>query len=138
MKPTDIRARIFAVVTGVALFLLLAFATESQPGRSLLMLFAFYIGTYSLAGIAIGFIWPNSGWRLGLYLFAVWPPVILLNFLFSDPPPVIHWKEELVGLFAYLLILPGATFGAWVGSIIRRRHTSNRESLGVKRPLRRS
>ena len=138
MKATDIRARIFAVAAGIALFFFVGLVSDAWSKASSLVLFTFFVGTYSLAGIAIGFIWPNSGWRLGLFLFAVWPPFILLNFLFSDPPPVIHWKEELVGLFAYLLILPGATFGAWVGSIIRRRHTSNRESLGVKPPLRRS
>jgi hypothetical protein len=134
MKTIDIRARILAAIAGVALLFFVAFVAELRPGTPLLILFIFFIGTYSIAGILLGFIWPDSGWRLGGYLFAIWPLFLLVAFLFSDPPPVIHWKQELTGLFAYLVILPGAAFGAWAGSRIRR-YVSGDKSVAVKHPL---
>jgi len=134
MTTTDIRARILAVTTGVMLLVLMAFVFEGRPDMPWLLSFSLNIGAYTVAGILLGFIWPNSGWRLGGYLFAIWPLFLLANFLFSDPPPVIHWKEEILGVFGYFLILPGATFGAWAGSLIRR-SISGHESVAVKQPL---
>jgi hypothetical protein len=101
---------------------------------SLAILFPIFIGAFTIAGIPLGFIWPNSGRRLGAYLFSIVPLFILGSVLFSDPPRVIHWKEELLALFGWVLILPGATFGAWAGSLIRR-SISGHESVAVKQPL---
>lgn len=120
MKRGDILARILAVITSLALVFVLAFGFEGRrdiPFPS----FVIYIAAYSAAGVLFGFVWPNSGWRLGLYLFAVWPLFIVVLFLFSDPPSVIHWKEEILGLLGLLSILPGACLGAWIGSLLRRR-----------------
>jgi len=137
LNSSDIRARIIAAVAGVALLLSLAFATESQPPMSLWILFSIYIGSFTIAGILLGFIWPNSGWRLGACLFSIVPLFVLASILFSDPPPVIHWKEELLGLFGWVLILPGAMLGAWAGSLIRR-SVSGDKSVAVKHPLSRA
>lgn len=134
MNTSDIRARILAVISGVILLFFVAFVPELRPGTSSLILSSFYIVTYSVAGILLGLIWPNSGWRLGGYLFAIWPLFLTVNFLFSDSPKVIHWKEELTSVFLYLLILPGAVFGAWAGSLIRRSVSGNK-SAEVKTPL---
>ena len=138
MKATDIRARILAVIVGIALLLFVAFVSDLWSKTSSLILFTFFVATYSVAGMVLGFIWPNSGWRLGLYLFSIWPLFLLASVLFSDPPAVVNWRGQLLALFGYVLILPGAALGAWVGSIIRRRYTSSGESLGVKHPLPRS
>lgn len=134
MKTTDIRARIVAVVAGVALLLSIAFGTESRPGMSQLILSTIYIVSYTVLGILLGFLWPYSGWRLGLYLCSILPLFLLASVLFSDSPPVIHWKEELLGLLEFVLIFPGAVLGAWVGSKIRR-HISGDTSVAVKHPL---
>src|SRR5882672_55937 len=98
MKATDIRARILAVVAGVALLLSLAFATESRAWMSQLIFSTIYIAGFTVVGILVGFLWPSGGWRLGLYVCAILPLFLLGSILFSDPPPVIHWKEELLGL----------------------------------------
>jgi len=137
MNTSDIRARIIAIVAGVALLLSLAFATESRPGMSQLLLSAIYVVSYTVLGTLLGFIWPNSGWRLGSYVCSILPLFLLASVLFSDPPAVIHWREELLGLLEFVLILPGAVLGAWLGSKIRR-YISNGKSLGVKHPLPRS
>jgi hypothetical protein len=120
MKATDIGARILAVIVGIALLLFVAFVSDLWSKTSSLILFTFFVATYSVAGMVLGFIWPNSGWRLGAYLFSIVPLFVLASILFSDPPPVIHWKEEFLGLFGWVLILPGALLGTWAGSLIRR------------------
>ena len=113
--------RVIAVTTGIALLFFVAFLPLQSFANAVSLWFAADIVIYVIAGVVLGFIWPNSGWRLGPYLFAIWPVFIILNVLISDRPPVIHWKEELLGLFGLLMILPGACLGAWVGSMLRRR-----------------
>lgn len=143
MKPTDIRARILAVIVGIALWFLLAFALEDRLTNHTLLIgflifFAFYIASYSFAGLLFGLAWPNSGWRLGLYLMAVWPPIVVAWFVLTDPPPVINWREEIryaiLYQFGILLNLAGAMAGAWAGSLIRRRMIGAR-SIGANDSL---
>jgi len=83
--------------------------------------FAIHIFGYTLAGVVLGFIWPDAGWRLGPYVSAIWAVVLILVFLISDPPRVMHWKEELLSLLAILMVLPGACFGGWIGATLRGR-----------------
>ena len=113
------------MVVAIALFFFEAFVPPLWFGDSELKLFSSDVLAYMVAGLVLGFIWPNMSWRLGLWLFSVWPPIILLMFLFSDPPPIIPWKKELLSLLGYLMILPGACLGAWIGSILRRRFSSD-------------
>jgi hypothetical protein len=121
MKATDIRGRICAVVAGIGLLLFVAFLSDSWSNASSFLLFTFFVATYSVGGVILGFIWPNSGWRLGLYLFSIWPLFLVASVLFSDPPAVVNWGGQLLALLGYLLILPGAVIGAWLGSRIRGR-----------------
>src|ERR1700694_4297345 len=114
MSTSDLRARILAVIVGVALLFFVAFVpTLWWSESSSLILFSFDIATYGVAGIVFGFIWPNSGWRLGLYLFAVWPPLLLFPVLLSGGKGIpFHWRAELLDLLGYFLILVGACVGA--------------------------
>lgn len=123
------------MIVGMGLWFLLAFALEDRlANRSFLIgfliFFACYIASYSFAGLLLGLVWPNSGWRLGLYLMAVWPPIIVAWFVLTDPPPVINWREEILYTILYLLgillNLGGAMGGAWAGSLIRRRISGDR------------
>ncbi len=129
MTTSDIRARILAVLVGVALFLFVAFVPPLWFEDSELLLFLFYIATYSLAGFVMGFIWPNNGWRLGLYLFAIWPPMLLFAAFLSGEQPW-HVKAELMSLLGYLLILVGACVGAWLGAYIARRASTKTSTAG--------
>jgi len=82
------------------------------------------ITAYGISGVGLGFFWPNIGWRLGLYLFAIWPPVLLFSvFLAGEVPWNI--RAELRSLFGYCLILIAACIGGWVGSVIGRQVKNN-------------
>src|SRR5712692_1319144 len=47
MKATDIRARILAVIVGIALLLFVAFLSDLWSKTSSLILFTFFVATYS-------------------------------------------------------------------------------------------
>ena len=116
--------RFSAVTIGIGLFFFVAFLPAQLFGNAVWLWVAADIVSYTIGGVVLGFIWPDMSWRLGIWLFAVWPLIILLAFLISDPPRVINWKEELLSLLGYLMILPGACLGAWIGSLLRLRFTS--------------
>ena len=112
-------SRIVAVVAGIALWICLGFVPVFWPALSFSGVIVVDIASFAVSGILLGLIWPQVGWRLGFYLFIVWPLYIVGTVAFSDPPAVIRWKDELLGLGSYLLILPGSTLGAWLGSRLR-------------------
>ena len=122
MKAPDIRARILAVIVGIALFLFVAFMSDLWSQTSSLLLFTFFVATYGVVGFVLGLIWPSSGWRLGLYLFAVWLPVLFFAvFLSAGKGIPFYWRAELLDLLGYFLILVAACVGGWLGSILARR-----------------
>jgi hypothetical protein len=100
MKAPEIRARIFAVAAGIALFFFVALVSDAWSKASSLVLFTFFVGTYTVTGIIFGCIWPDIGWRFGLYLFAVWPPVLALAILFAWEQPIGDVRGTLVDLVA--------------------------------------
>ena len=129
MNTSDIRARIFAVVVGVGLLLLGAVVPPRWFGDSSLWLFSFDVSIYGVAGLVLGFIWPNSGWRLGFYLVAIWPPMLLFaTFLAWEQPLTV--RAILMSLLGYLLILVGACVGAWLGAFIARRASTKTSTVG--------
>ena len=131
MNTSDIRARIVAVLVGVGLFLFVAFVPSLWFGDSSLLLFMFDIATYGVAGIVFGFIWPSSRWRLGLYLFAVWPPVLAFaTFLAWEQPVTV--RATLLNLLGYLLVLVGACVGGGLGALIARRASHKTSAVGAE------
>ena len=126
MNTSDIRARILAVLVGVALLVLGATLPGRWFGDALLWFFLFDFTVYGVAGLVLGFVWPNSGWRLGLYLFAVWPAVLLFGLFLAWEQPA-NVRATLMNLLGYLLILVGACAGAGLGALIARR-SSNKTS----------
>jgi uncharacterized membrane protein YfcA len=84
--------------------------------------------SYTFFAAVVAYIWPQLGWRTGLWFFVGFPFVVLAAFLFSDPPPRPNWRAELTGLLAYAGSgLVGACFGGWLGAMIstRRRRKLN-------------
>jgi hypothetical protein len=126
MNTSDIRARIVAVLLGITLFFALPFVSDSLLGENT---WWYLVLSYGASGVVLGFIWPNMSWRLGLWLFAIWPPMLVLMLFFSDPQPVVHWKREILGFLGFFLILPGASTGAWLGSLIARRVKKQRSGV---------
>lgn len=117
--------RAIAVIVGIVLWFLLAFLSPEFIVRSEWRWFAVHIVGYTFATFILAFIWPDGGWRLGPYLSAIWAVMLILIFVISDPPRVIHWKEELLTLLAILMVLPGACLGGWAGAALRRRFSSD-------------
>jgi hypothetical protein len=117
--------RVIAVAVGMVLWILLAFLPLAFLVKVEWHWFAAHIVSYTLGGVILGFLWPDGGWRLGPYLFASWAAMLVFIFVITDPPSVIDWKGELLRLFGLLMILPGACLGGWIGSILRRRFSSD-------------
>jgi len=133
MNTSDIRARILAVAVGVGLLFFEAFVPSLWFGNSSLLLFLFDIAVYSVAGVVLGIVWPNSGWRLGFYLFAAWPPLLVSSVLLSGGKGIpIDWRGELLNLLGYFLILVGACVGAWLGTFIARRASNKTSAIGAE------
>ncbi|MGI9067728.1 MAG: hypothetical protein ACR2HX_15185 [Pyrinomonadaceae bacterium] len=120
LSTSEIRARALAVLVGVALFFFEAAVPALLLGDSSPLLVPIDVAVYGVSGVVFGFVWPDGGWRLGLYLFAIWPPMLLFMLFLSIEQPS-DWKREARNLFGYLLILIAACIGAQIGTLIRRR-----------------
>ena len=117
MNIHEIRARTLAVMVGVALFLVVATLPSRWFGDNLLFLSLFDIAIYGIAGLVLGFIWPTSGWRLGLYVAAIWLPMLIIGGFLSWEQPTSA-RSTLLDLLRYLLIVVVACAGAAVGAMI--------------------
>ena len=125
MNTSDIRARIVAVIVGVLLLFFVAFVSDLWPKTSSLILFTVCTAIYGVVGIVVGSVWPSSGWRLGLYLFAVWPPVLAFGTFLAWEHPINDVKGTLMDLLGYLLFLIGGCVGAAFGSVLARRFATS-------------
>ena len=125
--------RVVAVTVGiVVLFSITLFpATWLAP---VLAIFAFYATLYAALGALLGFIWPNISWRLGLWLFAIWPPMLLLMLLLGADA-VNDWRREAFSLLGVLLILLAGCLGAWLGGSLSRRRRKESETPATVRSM---
>jgi hypothetical protein len=119
MNTSEIRSRTVAVLVGIALLVLVAILSGRWIGNALTYLFLFDLGVYGVAGFVLGFVWPKSGWRLGLYLSACWLPMLLAGLFLAWEQPVTG-RMTLTSLLGYLPILIGACVGSGLGSRVRR------------------
>lgn len=116
--------QILAILVGLTLFFVLATVPASIFGDHSPYLLTIDIVAYGIAGIVLGFFWPKLGWRLGLYLFAVWPPMLLFMLFLGGENLTngpVNWKGILSDLIGYLMIGVAACVGAALGSAIKRR-----------------
>jgi hypothetical protein len=116
-------SRALAFFVGAILFFFLPAALSVLLGNDTSLMLPLLITAYGASGVALGFFWPNIGWRLGLYLFAIWPPVLLFSVFLAGEVPW-NLRAELRSLVGYFLILIAACLGGLVGSLIGRRINS--------------
>jgi hypothetical protein len=120
MDISGLRARTISVFIGCTLLLLKAALPDSWFEKGLLVLFTADICVYLIVGLALGWVWPRSGWRLALYLFS---PVVLVQaiglFLAGDQPAKVPLM--LLNLLGYLLTFVAACVGAKIGASIAAR-----------------
>jgi hypothetical protein len=122
MTTKELRARTLAVFVGVVLFFILPITIGNWLGDVTPLLLPIIIAAYAACGVVLGIVWHNDGWRLGIYLFAIWPPALLFAIFLSGELPWTRstvWRD-LKDLLGYMLILVGACLGAWLGAMIRR------------------
>jgi len=114
----------------MALLLLGATVPSRLFGGSLLSLFLFDIVTYTVTAVVLGFLWPSNGWRLGLYLVAVWPPLFLIGLFLSWEQPA-KLDVSLMNLLGYLSVVVGACVGAGFGALLSHKSNANVERDGL-------
>lgn len=124
-----LRGKIVAVLLGITLFFALPFISSYIFGPYSSWYLALAIALQAVSGAALGFVWPHLSWRLGLWLFAIWPPMLLV-MLFLGADAVTDWRREAFSLLAVLLILLAGCLGGWLGG-------SSRQGGEKNRPLRR-
>ena len=123
--------KMLAVFVGVALFFFVGTVPASVLGDYSRLLVPIDIAAYGVAGIVFGFVWPKVGWRLGLYLFAVWPPMLLFMLFLGGEALMarpVNSKGILRDLLGYLLIGVAACLGAALGAFIRRQRATSLSS----------
>ena len=123
MDISGIRARLFSLFTGCALLLVKAALPETWFENRLLVLFTVDICAYGIVGMVFGWVWPRSGWRLGVYIFSPVAFALAIGlFLAGDQPAKVPLM--LMNLLGYFLTLVAACVGARIGSSIGRRRSS--------------
>ena len=112
-----VRPRIYAVLVGVALALTVPFIVGAAIGYESRWYLVVVAIPYGVAGMIVGFLWRDLGWRAGIWLFAVWPPALLLGYILVLEVPS-DWRKDLLSFMEYWLILIAACLGGWIGSKI--------------------
>ncbi|HJQ34402.1 MAG TPA: hypothetical protein VJ866_19635 [Pyrinomonadaceae bacterium] len=106
---------IFAVTGSLFLF--------GGDARTLLLA---HVAAYGVVGVAVGFLWPKVGWRLGLWLVAPWFIMQIVTIPLADRGALPGDAKGLLGELAKnLLLVVAACFGAEVGAIIKRRRLAD-------------
>jgi hypothetical protein len=119
-----------AILLGIALFFILPLALEpglTQPARVFLPVF---IGCYFIAALGLALLWPQVSWRIGLWLFLLWP-AFLLFAVFLSADQRWNWRGDLLSLAAYASMFFAACFGGWLGAFISKRR---RKALDTSQP----
>lgn len=121
-RLTILRARVAAVLVGflcpllIMLALKLAFGSEYSSSVESV---AYGVG-YLFAGGALGFTWPQYGWRLSLWLAAFWLCLPIFDLVFADPTP---WNSltYLRNIALHVSIVIPGLVGLLLGRIMRMR-----------------
>src|SRR5205807_9651399 len=87
-------ARIISFGVGGAVLFTIAPLLSVFFGEGALF-YVFLTASYFIVAGTVAYIWPQLQWRTGLWFFLSFPFVVLVNFLFSDPPAHPNWRSEL-------------------------------------------
>lgn len=130
-RSDGIEARIISFGVGGGVLFIIAPLLAAFLGEGALF-YVFLTLSYTVIAGVVAYIWPQLGWRTGLWFFVGFPLVVLAAFFFSDPPPRPNWRAELTYIFGYAAVgLAGACFGGWLGAMISKRR---REKLNTAPP----
>ena len=125
MTPTHWKA--IAFFLGLLLLFVATYGLAALLGDNSPLLTPAIVALYLIAGAALGYLAPNVGWQLGLWLSACWLALIPLAFLIGDRPApgVLITKREAGDLLAHTIPAIAACVGAAAGSLLARRKATN-------------
>lgn len=116
--------RLKAFIVGVLLMFTVTGALFLMGGDARVFLLA-HVAAYGVVGAILGFLWPEGGWRLGLWLVAFWFIMQLLSAPFADPRTFPRdTKEFLENLLANMMVVVAACLGAAIGAAVKRQRVS--------------
>jgi hypothetical protein len=124
--------RIIAVSLGLGLFSTVIAVGSLFSGSSLYP-FLFLVLSHAITAGVLGYIWPHIGWRIGLWMFLVWPVILIVGFSLTADYIVSaqeKWKDILVALLFCFAMMPVGCSGGWIGALIARykRHSPIKSS----------
>lgn len=117
-------AKALAFLTGLALFFGVILTVGFLRGDDTPLLLPLLVAAYGVSAVIFGFFWPEVGWRFGLWLFTVWPPMLLFAAFLGGEALMeghVDMKGMIRDLAGYSIILVGACLSAEIGAIIKRR-----------------
>jgi hypothetical protein len=80
---------------------------------------------HGIIGFVFGFRWPEGSWRLGLYLCASWPPILLFAlFLGGEYVTRESIPRDLLELLKIFVMFLAACLGAGLGASLKRRRSA--------------
>jgi hypothetical protein len=114
-----LRATAVAIIVGLVLVVVTPVLFGFVPGPYSRFYIPLIVSSYGVSGAALGFLWPERGWRLGAWLAMFWAGLLLIAALFSDPVP---WNPRLVinDLMEHGLIMIAGPGGAAIGAVLKR------------------
>jgi hypothetical protein len=119
----NVISRGLAIIVGLVMFFALPITLGEWQGYDWGLMTPTLIVTHGVIGSLVGFVWPREGWRLGFYLCASWPPILLVAIFFGEPTGESS-SRELLELLKIFLMFVAACVGAGFGAFIRRRRST--------------
>ena len=111
---------------GTGLFFFLPPIIGYFVGSDSVWMWPLLIFAWGSSGFLLGILWPRVNWRIGILMFAICPPTLVIMYLFSDNLPSHHVRRELIDLLGYLAFLPASCLGGWLGAVTRRHYREGR------------
>jgi hypothetical protein len=130
----DMRGKVFLIGIGltVPIVSMLALLTGAKFWPSYVpVILISYVLVYAAGGVFVGFIWPQGGWRLGLWLVGFFFITMILSIPFSDRSRSVDLKGALTTIGSDLLIVLAACGGAETGSLLKRRYLAKRRNANL-------
>ena len=114
-------ARVISFAAGGAIAFIVA-PLLAIPITTEWRLFSLLAFVYAVASGLVSYIWPQLGWRTGLWFFVFFPTAALASFFFGQGFP--GWNALATGVLYYSWGFFAACFGGWLGSRLRRRSSN--------------
>jgi len=120
---TEKLSKLVVVVVGIGVGFSIPIIAGFFFGETLIPFYCVVIAQ-GISGIILSFVWPQMSWRVGLWLFAIWPLILLFAILLAGLP---RQKQDLFEALTYVWILVAGCIGGWLGAFIARRlkHTKS-------------